>query len=84
MITLKTLRASIDDYILNNPHAKDYPVIGFNWYDSKTEKINPIESHHWLVTDTRSNREFIYDTIEEIQDDNLDDNFRIKKVILLK
>ena len=83
MTTLKQIRDSIDDYIKENPSALAYPVIGFNWFDGQTNKINLIKSHHWLVTDTRSGKEFIYDTIEEINEENFDSSVSIKKIILL-
>lgn len=82
MLTLQELQKSIQDYITSNPDAKKYPVIGFDFLNSKKATISPVKQFHFLVTHP-DGVENIFDTEEEMNECQFDETFKIKKVILL-
>ena len=82
MITLKQLRTSIDEYLIENPDAKDYPVITFDYFNGEANPVELVKGYNFLGEDMCKDN-FIFDTFQEISELDESLSMSFKKVILL-
>ena len=82
MITLKQLQKSIEEYLVTNPDAKDYPVYTFDYLSSEANEVEEIKGYVFLGEDAHQDQ-FIFDTAEEAIEWQDSANMSIKKIIVL-
>lgn len=80
--TLNDLKNNIDELLKSDPEMGNLTVIKFDFLNRRDIAVDEIKQHHYLVTS--NGEKFIYDTMEELKADKMNDSTsKIKKVILL-
>ena len=82
MITLKQLQKSIEEYLVTNPDAKDYPVYTFDYLTREANEVNEIDGYVFLGEDAHR-VQYIFDSAEEAIEWQDSANMSIKKIIVL-
>ena len=80
--TLNDLKNNIDELLKSDPEMGNLAVIKFDFLNRRDISVDEIKQHHYLVTS--NGEKFIYDSMEELKEDNMNTStIKIKKVILL-
>lgn len=81
-ITLNDLKKNIDALLEQNPEMGNLTVIKFDFLNRRDIAVEEIQQYHYLVS--ANGEKFIYDSMEELKEDNMNTSTsKIKKVIML-